>query len=295
MCALTPMFPSNQQEGYPVSTMEEYPWLSQVNSFSPTLPSFLYPSFDQPDEFKNYNINLHPHHINLAHSNGTNKKSNNDQEEHQGSVLEKKLNHNASERDRRRKLNALYASLRALLPPSDQKVCARKKSSKPVKIIRFYNLEMSIIYTSRKLSIPKTVAGVVKYLPEQKQELQRLSRRKEELMERISNKTATLNHQQEQLRNRALMMGSIDSSSQKIAANWITNTEIAVQIATRKWTSISDILLRLEENGLNVISVSSSVSSTARIFYTLHLQMRGDCRVRLEELDGMLYGLHQSH
>ncbi|RID67955.1 hypothetical protein BRARA_C00152 [Brassica rapa] len=268
MCALTPMFPSNQQEGYPVSTMEEYPWLSQVNSFSPTLPSFLYPSFDQPDEFKNYNINLHPHHINLAHSNGTNKKSNNDQEEHQGSVLEKKLNHNASERDRRRKLNALYASLRALLPPSDQK---------------------------RKLSIPKTVAGVVKYLPEQKQELQRLSRRKEELMERISNKTATLNHQQEQLRNRALMMGSIDSSSQKIAANWITNTEIAVQIATRKWTSISDILLRLEENGLNVISVSSSVSSTARIFYTLHLQMRGDCRVRLEELDGMLYGLHQSH
>ncbi|XP_048624227.1 transcription factor bHLH101 [Brassica napus] len=263
MCALTPMFPSNQQEWYSTSTME-YPWL---DSFSPTLPSSLYPSFDQLDEFKNYNINLLPHHMNLADINGTNNNSNNDQEEHQGSVLEKKLNHNASERDRRRKLNALYASLRALLPPSDQK---------------------------RKLSIPKTVAGVVKYIPEQKQELQRLYRRKEELMKRISNKIETLNHQQEQLRNRALMMESIDSSSQKIAANWITNTEIAVQIATWKWTSISDMLLRLEENGLNVISVSSSVSSTARIFYTLHLQMRGDCRVRLEELDGMLYGLHQS-
>ncbi|CAN6809921.1 unnamed protein product [Brassica oleracea] len=250
MCALTPMFPSNQQEWYSTSTME-YPWL---DSFSPTLPSSLYPSFDQLDEFKSYNINLLPHHMNLADINGTN----NDQEEHQGSVLEKKLNHNASERDRRRKLNALYASLRALLPPSDQK---------------------------RKLSIPKTIAGVVKYIPEQKQELQRLSRRKEELMKRISNKTETLNHQQEQLRNRALMMESIDSSSQKIAANWITDTEIAVQIATWKWTSISDILLRLEENGLNAISVSSSVSSTARIFYTLHLQMRGGCRVRLEELD----------
>ncbi|XP_022554193.1 transcription factor bHLH101-like [Brassica napus] len=260
MCALTPMFPSNQQEWYSTSTME-YPWL---DSFSPTLPSSLYPSFDQLDEFKSYNINLLPHHMNLADINGTN----NDQEEHQGSVLEKKLNHNASERDRRRKLNALYASLRALLPPSDQK---------------------------RKLSIPKTIAGVVKYIPEQKQELQRLSRRKEELMKRISNKTETLNHQQEQLRNRALMMESIDSSSQKIAANWITDTEIAVQIATWKWTSISDILLRLEENGLNAISVSSSVSSTARIFYTLHLQMRGGCRVRLEELDGMLYGLHQSY
>lgn len=114
-----------------------------------------------------------------------------------------------------------------------------------------------------------TVARVVKYIPEQKQELQRLSRRKEELLKRISRKT-----HQEQLRNKAIMDSLIDSSSsQRIAANWLTDTEIAVQIATSKWTSISDMLLRLEENGLNVISVSSSVSSTARIFYTLHLQV----------------------
>lgn len=109
-----------------------------------------------------------------------------------------------------------------------------------------------------------TVARVVKYIPEQKQELQRLSRRKEELLKRISRKT-----HQEQLRNKAMD----SSSSQRIAANWLTDTEIAVQIATSKWTSVSDMLLRLEENGLNVISVSSSVSSTARIFYTLHLQV----------------------
>lgn len=117
-----------------------------------------------------------------------------------------------------------------------------------------------------------TVAGVVKYIPEQEQELERLSRRKEELMKTISSKTATLSHQQEQLRHRA-MMDSVDSSPQKIAANWITDTEIAVQIATWKWASISDMLLRLEENGLNVTSVSSSVSSTSRIFYTMHLQV----------------------
>ncbi|KAL0708958.1 hypothetical protein Bca4012_015936 [Brassica carinata] len=217
----------------------EFPWLSQVDSFSPT--PFLYPSFDQPDDLKNYNTNLHPH-MNLAHINGSNNNNNNSNND-QEADLEKKLNHNASERDRRRKLNALYASLRALLP--DQK---------------------------RKLSIPKIVGGVVKYIPEQKQELQRLSRRKEELLKIISIKTATMKHQQKQLKNRA-MMDSIDSSSQKIAANWITDTEIAVQIATSKWASISDMLLTLEENGLNVISVSSSVSSTARIFYTLHLQV----------------------
>lgn len=37
--------------------------------------------------------------------------------------LEKKLNHNASERDRRKRVNELYAFLRSLLPiSSDQKV-----------------------------------------------------------------------------------------------------------------------------------------------------------------------------
>lgn len=127
MCALTPMFSSKQQEWYSASRLE-YPWLSQADSCSPTLhfPSFLYPL----DDSKSYNINLNHHHMSsLSHSNGTNtnSNSNNDQEEDRsGTVLEKKLDHNASERDRRRKLNTLYSSLRALLPPADQKVCALK-------------------------------------------------------------------------------------------------------------------------------------------------------------------------
>ncbi|KFK24862.1 hypothetical protein AALP_AA8G034700 [Arabis alpina] len=273
MCALTPqMFPNKQQEWYEsASTMDYNPCLqySQVDSFAPTLqydlPFFLYPNnlLAQPDDSKSYNnINLHQQLSLSRRSNGTNSNTNNnDQEELRGTVSEKKLNHNASERDRRRKLNGLYSSLRDLLPPSDQK---------------------------RKLSIPMTVARVVKYIPEQKQELQRLSRKKEELLKRISRKTATLNHHhQEQLRNRTM-----DSS---MSANWITDTEIAVQIATSKWTSISDMLLRLEENGLNVINVSSSVSSTARIFYTLHLQMSEYSKVRLEELNDLIFGLRQSY
>jgi len=135
------MFPSKQQEWYSASTME-YPWLqSQVHSFSPTLhfPSFLHPL----DDSKSHNINLH--HMSLSHSNNTNSNNNNYQEEDRGAVvLEKKLNHNASERDRRRKLNALYSSLRALLPLSDQKVCAFKPNLKYRIKIRFCNLEMDI-------------------------------------------------------------------------------------------------------------------------------------------------------
>ena len=37
-------------------------------------------------------------------------------------TIVKKLNHNASERDRRRKINSLYFSLRSLLPVSEQTV-----------------------------------------------------------------------------------------------------------------------------------------------------------------------------
>ena len=36
--------------------------------------------------------------------------------------LVKKFNHNASERERRKKINSMYASLRALLPTTNQKV-----------------------------------------------------------------------------------------------------------------------------------------------------------------------------
>lgn len=41
----------------------------------------------------------------------------------------KKLNHNASERHRRKKMNSLYSSLRSLLPEADQMVCIEHKFS----------------------------------------------------------------------------------------------------------------------------------------------------------------------
>ncbi|WMV52727.1 hypothetical protein MTR67_046112 [Solanum verrucosum] len=41
---------------------------------------------------------------------------------HQSDQTVKKLNHNASERDRRKNINGLYSSLRSLLPPSDHTV-----------------------------------------------------------------------------------------------------------------------------------------------------------------------------
>ncbi|CAN4118517.1 unnamed protein product [Withania somnifera] len=74
----------------------------------------------------------------------------------------KKLNHNASERDRRKKINGLYSTLRSLLPASEH---------------------------TKKLSIPSTVSRILKYIPELQSEVERLTQKKDEFTLRtISNK-----------------------------------------------------------------------------------------------------------
>ncbi|GAU31365.1 hypothetical protein TSUD_19100 [Trifolium subterraneum] len=71
----------------------------------------------------------------------------------------KKLVHNASERDRRKKINNLYSSIRSLLPVSDQ---------------------------MKKLSIPATISRVLKYIPELQKQVEGLIKRKEEILLRFS-------------------------------------------------------------------------------------------------------------
>ncbi|XP_038686045.1 transcription factor ORG2-like [Tripterygium wilfordii] len=89
----------------------------------------------------------------------------------------KKLNHNASERHRRKKINGFYSSLRSLLPFDDQK----------------------------KLSIPATVARVTKYIPELQQEVVRLVQKKEDLCARLSGHTdRVVDHDQEKKLRRKL-------------------------------------------------------------------------------------------
>ncbi|RLN17077.1 hypothetical protein C2845_PM02G31680 [Panicum miliaceum] len=72
-----------------------------------------------------------------------------------GSSCQRKLNHNAYERDRRKHLNELYSSLRSLLPDADH---------------------------TEKPSIATTVSEVLKYIPELQKEVENLQRRKKKLM-----------------------------------------------------------------------------------------------------------------
>ncbi|XP_078179267.1 protein IRON-RELATED TRANSCRIPTION FACTOR 2-like isoform X2 [Carex rostrata] len=67
----------------------------------------------------------------------------------------KKVNHNAYERDRRKKLNRLYLSLRMLLPEAER---------------------------SKKMGIPVTVSRVLKYIPELQKQVEKMTKKKQQLL-----------------------------------------------------------------------------------------------------------------
>ncbi|KAK1366006.1 Basic helix-loop-helix transcription factor [Heracleum sosnowskyi] len=111
----------------------------------------------------------------------------------------KKINHNANERDRRKKMNSLYSFLRSLLPASDQ---------------------------ARKLSIPNTVSRVLKYIPELQNEVEKLIRKKEQLTSRISKRGELI--QFESQRNNS----TLQSYSSTVSASLLGDRDVTIQIST---------------------------------------------------------------
>uniref|UniRef100_A0A6N2JZV1 BHLH domain-containing protein n=1 Tax=Salix viminalis TaxID=40686 RepID=A0A6N2JZV1_SALVM len=172
----------------------------------------------------------------------------------------KKLHHNASERDRRKKINSLYSSLRSLLPASDH---------------------------MKKLSIPSTISRVLKYIPELQQQVEKQIQRKEELLSKLSGQ-GYLIHQENQRKD------TMYSSLSSVSASRLGDREVVVQISTSKIlkTPLSEILLNLEENGLVLINSSSFESFGGNVFYHLHLQvMQGNCTLECETLNEKLISL----
>ncbi|XP_062110163.1 transcription factor ORG3-like [Humulus lupulus] len=160
----------------------------------------------------------------------------------------KKLNHNASERDRRKKINDLYSSLRALLPVSDQ---------------------------TKKLSIPATVSRVVKYVPLLQEEMEELVRKREELLSRInSRQQGNTNTFQKVDKIKYTAPNSLSS----ISATQLNEKEIAVQISTYKLNNnnnkqLSQMLHNFQSDGFSLLHASSFESSRGRVFHNLHLQV----------------------
>ncbi|CAF2059061.1 transcription factor ORG3-like [Brassica napus] len=181
------------------------------------------------------------------------------------SVMIKKLCHNANERNRRKKINSLFSTLRSCLPASDQ---------------------------LKKLSIPQTVLRTVKYIPELQEQVKKLTQKKEDLMGRVSGQRDTDRYIKPQPQ-------AVASYVSTVFATKHGDNEVMVQISSSKIHkfSIYNVLNGLEEDGFVVVDVSSSSSRGERLFYTLHLQVGKADSYKLicEELSQRTLYLYEEH
>ncbi|XP_056690648.1 transcription factor bHLH101-like isoform X2 [Spinacia oleracea] len=184
-----------------------------------------------------------------------------DNNDNNNPLLSKKLNHNASERDRRKKINDMYSTLRALLPA----------------------------HHHRKLSIPSTVARVLEYIPQLQKQVEDLTHKKEVFLSKLSVLQGNAVHEQKQ--NECIV--SKETASCSISANKLGDKEMVIQISTFERLSISHVLLLLEKNGYLVIDVSSFQSFGGTTFYNIHLWMEGSYVVKFDELNETLMSLLQ--
>uniref|UniRef100_A0A0D9VAB4 Protein IRON-RELATED TRANSCRIPTION FACTOR 2 n=1 Tax=Leersia perrieri TaxID=77586 RepID=A0A0D9VAB4_9ORYZ len=194
------------------------------------LPSSPWPDLDLDDDV--HDISMAPA-ANAAFSSGYGSGA--------GSGSHRKLSHNAYERDRRKQLNELYSSLRALLPDADH---------------------------TKKLSIPTTVSRVLKYIPELQKQVENLERKKKELT--MSSNT--------NCKPGVLASQMSESTAPIVSATCINDMEIMVQISllsnvTGATLPLSRCIKVLENEGLRIISSSTSSAFGNRTFYSLHLQI----------------------
>lgn len=169
----------------------------------------------------------------------------------------KKAFHNAVERHRRNKLKVLYSELRSLLPNPNPK---------------------------RKLSIPNTVGRVLKYIPELRNQIEELGRKRAELLtatKRICNNSAVTSKsctgasEQEFMNEFKHSPQETLSSPINVTVNSsLGSSELLITIlACKTGFSFSTLLLVLEKEGLDLLNASTFLSQHG-ICHNLHLRMR---------------------
>jgi len=120
------------------------------------------------------------------------------------------------------------------------------------------------------MSIPTTVSRVIKYIPELQQQVEALSKKKEDLLCRIS---------------RQLQGDAVNKDSQRrishhnsdfvVSTSRLNDCEAVVHISSYEAhkAPLSEILQCLENNGLLLLNASSSETFGGRVFYNLHFQV----------------------
>ena len=116
----------------------------------------------------------------------------------------------------------------------------------------------------RKLSIPCTVARVLKYIPELQRHVERLIRKREELQLRAS-------------RDEFASTCSSGVINPVISATCLSKREIMIQICILSSSAaipFSKVVRILERQGLQLINATTHATNAERTFYALHLQVR---------------------
>jgi len=120
------------------------------------------------------------------------------------------------------------------------------------------------------MSIPATVSRVLKYIPELQQQVQALTKRKEELLCRISRQL-----QGEAVNKESQRKISHHNSSFVVSTTRLNDCEAVVHISSHEThkAPLSEILQCLENDGLFLLHASSSETFGGRFFYNLHFQV----------------------
>ncbi|XP_075103847.1 transcription factor ORG2-like [Nicotiana tabacum] len=185
------------------------------------------------------------------------------------SLMAKKLSHNASERNRRKKMNFLYSTLRSLLPAAN--------------------------HQKKKLSFPATVSYVQEYIPELKKEIERLSQTKDLLLSTILSKKADSLVQPNNYNNKRNTTSSASSTS--IFASPLCNGQVLVHISTTQTNGfpISEAFQTLEEDGILLLNATSFKSFGDKIFHSLHFQMQGTVGMEIQNLETKLLVMYEEN
>jgi len=120
------------------------------------------------------------------------------------------------------------------------------------------------------MSIPSTVSRVLKYIPELQQQVQALTKRKEELLCRISRQL-----QGDAVKKESHRKISHHNSSFVVSTTRLNDCEAVVHISSQEThkAPLSEILQCLENDGLFLLDASSSQTFGGRFFYNLHFQV----------------------
>ncbi|KAJ0475821.1 putative transcription factor bHLH family [Helianthus annuus] len=234
---------------------------NEANSYN---PAFNFHTFDQ------IKIDLPPEHS-ISSGETTNGGTGDEM------MVVKKLNHNASERDRRKKCNELYVMLRSLLPISnDQK---------------------------KKLSIPRTVSRVLQYIPELQKEVEILRSKKEKL---LSYSLSTGNTRKEHSIRAQSAEDTTTKTKSSVASSVsiLGDQEAVIQLISsadhmsknKRNNLFSKVLdyLEQEEDELVLINATTFKSyGEGMLLSTLHLRVQGDHKIKAEKLKEKLNAFHQ--